>query len=711
MGICSALSSKCCQNNGYNLLTFTLLLTFCSTLMFITSVINTHYNYNTKPYRDWALAGGVTPTSANFRVRGPASDDGIKREFVLSTHPNLAIEKNQILVTPVSYEDFVPQEHFMKRISIDSLSPVTTYYYGITHPQSIPNSATMAGDVGKFSTPPIEGSRVNFTVATGACALTGSRSQMFANILDLNPVLFIHMGDFHYEDLDTLDIDERLEAYDKVMGSDSQRLLYMRTIFTYMWDDHDWLGNNKGAEDVKAGKIAKESYSLAIPHYDLGAVESGASDVEETAPKYQAFTIGTVRFIISDLRSESFKSTEDFAGQVYSAAQKNWLYNEFSQADNYDFVVWVTTRPWTDPDEVGSDSWGGFVNDRDDLSSYIASTIGAGPKNLLVLSGDNHMVAFDDGSSTDYSNQTEFPGGFPLLHSGPLTNFGSGITDFIHPQENYFTDGCHAINSEVNHQFSTVEFTFPADMQPCIELKSYAENADNVIFQTKTCGEIMRSGTAVQDVCTLPRLSKMTEIIFIVALGIIGLNLFIALWVLGFKKCLLAISYFGVGVMFFFATIAAAVAGAICFGTLGVNVFAVSIFTLAQAVIGSMFIGMVLYNHNICQSDGHQHKESEVDGNPKTLDNEEYTVERTDMEERTVDEENKPMKELISAYDSDDSNRFDVGVWEDAGDTSEHAFEVGMWEESSASEVDNCSALTDPTKYIEVEYMPNRTAR
>ena len=375
--------------------------------MFLTSVINTHYNYNTKPYRDWALAGGVTSTTANFRVRGPARDDGIKREFVLSTHPNLAIEMNQLLVTPVSYGDFMEQEHFVKRISIDSLSPVTTYYYGITHPQSIPNSATMVGDLGKFSTPPPDGTRVNFTIAVGACSLTGSRSGMFSSVLDLNPVLFIHTGDFHYEDLDTLDIDERLEAYDKVMGSDSQRMLYMRTIFTYIWDDHDWLGNNQDAENEDAGNVAKASYSLGIPHYDLGAIKSGTSYDEETAPKYQAFTIGTVRFVISDLRSESFKSTENFGGEIYSDAQKNWLYDELAQAEKYDYVVWVTSRPWTDPDEVGSDSWGGFVNDRNDLANFIASTIGSGPKNLLVLSGDNHMVAFDDGSSTDYSNQTE----------------------------------------------------------------------------------------------------------------------------------------------------------------------------------------------------------------------------------------------------------------------------------------------------------------
>jgi hypothetical protein len=114
------------------------------------------------------------------------------------------------------------------------------------------------------------------------------------------------------------------------------------------------------------------------------------------------------------------------------------------------------------------------------------------------------------------------------------------------------------------------------------------------------CGEIMRTGTADQDVCTLPRLSKRTEIIFIVSLCVIGLNLFIALCVLGVKGCLLAISYVGLGVVFFCATVAAAMAGAICFGTLGVNVFAVSIFTLLQSVVGSFFIGMAMYQHNSC---------------------------------------------------------------------------------------------------------------
>jgi len=598
---CTTFKTKCKQNNGYNILTYSLLLTLCTTLMFLTSVILTHVNYNRTPYRDWALVGGVTPTSAQFRVRGPKHDDGIARQFVVSVNANLALERDQILVTPVSHGDFLEEEHFFKKISLGGLTPLRQYYFGIVRPQRTPNSATMAGDVGTFATPAPVGTRMNFTIAAGSCALTGSQSNMFATVLDLNPLMFVHMGDFHYEDLSTLDIDQRLEAYDKVMGSALQRLLYMRTIFTYMWDDHDWLGNNEDAQNVEAADVAKRGYSIAIPHYPLAAVESGYASAEETAPKYQAFTIGTVRFVITDLRSESEKSTEDSSGKTYSDEQKEWLYNELAQAENYDFVVWVSTRPWTEPEEIGGDSWGGFVSDRDDLSAHIASTIGAGPKNLLVLSGDNHMVAFDDGSSTDFSGQDEFPGGFPVFHSGPLTNFGSGVKSFFAPSDHYFTDGCMAFNSEVNYQFGTVEFEFPSDevvesgSRPCVILKSYADNSANLIFTKRLCaGEMMREGTTESDTCTLPRLSDTTFYMFVAALAVIGVYGILSLWYLGLKKCILALEYFGIGLLFFLLNLMAAVAGAFCFGTLGVDVFSIAIFTLTQAILGSVFVGLAL---------------------------------------------------------------------------------------------------------------------
>lgn len=538
----------------------------------------------------------VTSTSAAFRVRGPGSDDGNRREFVVSTNPNLAIESDQVLNVPVAYGDYMPDEHGVKALDLDgTLTPRTAYYYGITRPQRTPNSAVVAGGVGFFVTPAPEGSRMDFTIATGSCADTGSKSSSFSEVLSLNPLVFFHLGDMHYEDLNTLDVDERLRAYDRVMGSPSQRLLYMRTIFSYMWDDHDWLGNNQDSEDAEAASVAKRAYSLGIPHYPLGSSSSDTAD----AAKYQAFTIGTVRFIVTDLRSESLRSTETYPGRIYSTEQKEWLLGELALAANYDFVVWVTTRPWTDPVEVGSDSWGGFASERDELSAYIAATIGAGPRNLLVLSGDNHQVAFDDGSSTDFSGQDVYPGGFPLLHSGPLANYGSGATDVFNPEKFFFTDGCMAYSSEVNHQFSTVDFSFPSDSNQlgCMRIRSYSKDASNIIFEKELCGEVMRFGTPEQDTCTIKKMAVPTWSIFTAAAGLVVLGGIVSLWRLGRRRLTLALSYLGLGVLYYILTVGAAIAGAFCFGTLKVNMFAVSIWVLAQAFVGSFFVVMAVNGH------------------------------------------------------------------------------------------------------------------
>jgi len=594
-GCMSCFKSKCKENGGFNLLTYTFLLLFFAILMFIISIISTHMDYNRAPYRNWALAGGVTSTSSEFRVRGPQLDDNLRREFVVSPNSNLGIKKDQILNVPVSYTDFSDEEHFVKKLRLDSLEPLTTYYYAITWPQVVPNSVTVVDDnIGSFKTPAPEGSRMNFTVALGSCSLTGSRSQIFQSILELEPQLFINLGDFHYEDLVTLDVNERLEAYDKVMGSSSQRSLYMRTIFSYIWDDHDWLANNDDGSNVDAGNVAKQGYSLGIPHYNLGPIETQTSTDEGTAAKYQAFTIGTVRFIILDLRSESRKSTASYGGKVYSDEQKEWLFSELSQAGNYDYVVLASSRPWTSPDKIGSDGWGGFVSDRDELSSFIASTIGAGPKNLFVISGDNHMVAFDDGSSTDYSNQSDFPGGFPLLHSGPLSNYGpGGAKNIFKPREYRFTEGCMAVSSELNYQFSTIEFDLPQDTAEsgCLRIKGFKEgsSSDNIIFEKELCGEIMRDGSAEQDTCKMKSFTAPTAAMLVVALILTMVPGMLILYFLGRNRWVLALSYFGIGILFYGITIAASVVGALCFGERA-KALDVSAVLLCQTAIGLAFV-------------------------------------------------------------------------------------------------------------------------
>ena len=395
------------------------------------------------------------------------------------------------------------------------------------------------------------------------------------------------------------------EVYLPTLGEKkSGRKAYIRFCFAdwslvFHRDDHDWLANNADGTDVESGSIAKQSYTLGIPHYPLGS----ASQDEGNAAKYQAFTIGTVRFIITDLRSESIKSTTDFPGRVYSEEQRDWFFGELSQANNYDFVVWVTSRPWTGVDRVGGDGWGGFVKDRDELSSFIADTIGSGPRNLMAISGDNHQVAFDDGSSTDYSYKGDFPGGFPILHSGPLANLGAGGLYFWKNKKHYFTDGCIGTSSDVNHQFSTVDFVFPTGENGvteggCIRIKSYSEST--VVFERELCGgDIMRLGvgTSERTTCEMKKMSTANQVLLISSASLVGVGGVVALTVLGKKRCLLVLAYLSLTVVFFAATFAVSAAGSLVFGISAVNLFATSIVGLAQVVIGAFFVCKATYNY------------------------------------------------------------------------------------------------------------------
>jgi hypothetical protein len=60
---------------------------------------------------------------------------------------------------------------------------------------------------------------------------------------------------------------------------------------------------------------------------------------------------------------------------MYSAEQRDWLFNELSQADKYHFVIWASSKPWIGKTDLGDDNWTGQPNDRSDLSSWISTAL------------------------------------------------------------------------------------------------------------------------------------------------------------------------------------------------------------------------------------------------------------------------------------------------------------------------------------------------
>jgi hypothetical protein len=532
----------------------------------VTAIRLTHLNYNTVAVIDWILVGGITESSFTFRIRLNGEEgerlvvSNLSLEVYNSEHSAIVLDQ----ALPSGWGDNL--EHSWDSSADEMSAPLTesitlrdlessqTYYY---------QRVTQSGEIsrrGRVRTAPPLGKRSKFKFATAGCSNSGSQHRVFSEIEREEDLLFfLHLGDFHYENINVENVVTRMEAIDRVMGSPTQAGLYSSTGACMIWDDHDWLGNGSHGYE-KGREAALASYRLAFPHYELSSADEAV---------YQAFTIGTVRFIISDVRSESTESS------VYSLEQKAWLFNEIAQADQYDFVVWVTPTPWVGEDEPGYDSWWGRPDERKELSNFISQQL-ASKQNLLAISADAHMLAFDDGSHTYYGDDDTATMSFPILQSGPLDRLGS-------VKGGPFSEGCTTIYFERNHQYSVVEF-LPED-EPCLEIKSYriTGNSKEEIFSRKLCGQIFSSQeNAVEGDCDAPWFSTTDR-----ALGITALSMLVIVFI---ESCFL-------GVRVWEAVFISAVV-AVCFGISILATLKIRAFMgyAAMHTIGFLHVGtMVLF--------------------------------------------------------------------------------------------------------------------
>ena len=200
---------------------------------------------------------------------------------------------------------------------------------------------------------------------------------------------------------------------DLTLTRPAQAALYRSTPVAYMWDDHDFGGNGSDSTSESAS-TAMGIFRRYVPHYPLAG---------PMTPVHQAFTIGRVRFILSDGRSgRTPASAPDNADKsMLGSEQKVWLKQELlASNDTHPLIVWVNALPWISEPSAGSDDWGGYATERRELADFIASNDIDG---LLMISGDAHMLAIDDGTNSNYS--TTGASGFPIMHAAALDRPGS----------------------------------------------------------------------------------------------------------------------------------------------------------------------------------------------------------------------------------------------------------------------------------------------
>ena len=334
---------------------------------------------------EWAWSGAVTDTSARVTVK--TAVDGDVR-LLVTDQPDADTGRF------VSVEN---EDGRIRSFAINGLSPDTNYHYAVEV-----NGELDQGRRGRFSTFPV--GPASFRLAVGACARVGSNGAVFDAVMATDPRAYLIIGDMHYGDVPEDDRARYEEVLDLTLTRPAQSELYRSTPVAYVWDDHDYGPNDSDSLSLSRA-AAMDAYRTYVPSYPLDGPLSSV---------HQSFTIGRVRVVMTDARSNRVPGET-----MLGPKQKAWLLDELATASkDHAAVLWINPVPWVT--ESGADSWAGYREERAEIAEFIA---GNEIENLVMISGDAHMVAIDDGTNTNFSS---VPGpSFPLLHTAALDRPGS----------------------------------------------------------------------------------------------------------------------------------------------------------------------------------------------------------------------------------------------------------------------------------------------
>jgi hypothetical protein len=351
---------------------------------------------------------------------------------VTGSQVRLVVSDSANLASPIFFDPVAPISLGIVRFTATGLAANRRYYFAIEE-----SGIRDTFYPGQFRTHPPLDQPASFVIGLASCAggtpayPSASPSVLAPTRLSNSPVfdtilqkalaeewlLFIHAGDLHYYDIGSgvfvpnSDLTTYRRAYDDVMLQPLQHALYRNVATAYMYDDHDF-GPNNSDRTAPGRANAIQAYQERVPHYPRGASTS-------TEPNYQSFQIGRVLFVMWDCRADRDPpSTPAGPGKtMLGAGQRAWFESLLSSSSAAALVV-VTTSEW---DESGTDTWGGYPDERAEIVRILSAPGGDPGKSWLrrmcVLQGDAHALGI---------SSTNLWGGFPVYMFSAMDSAPTG---------------------------------------------------------------------------------------------------------------------------------------------------------------------------------------------------------------------------------------------------------------------------------------------
>lgn len=295
----------------------------------------------------------------------------------------LKVSTSAGMTSPVYSPALAPDALNYVKLTVTGLAPDTQYYFQAEIDGVVDTALT-----GECKTFPTSGSPATFTFGSASCNETASNHAVFDSIAAKRPLLFVHVGDFNYAGVSTLAEADYRVPYDTGLSL-SRRKAFHRVVPTpYVWDDHDFGGNNTDATFV--GRLAaRAAYGAIVPSHPL------------VSPYgiYHTFDVGLVRFILSDLRAfRSPNAMPDGRGKsMMGWTQREWFLDLIAQSaiDGTRAIVWASSNQFSieenNPNAVDpADTWRAFSYERSLIARHMRR-VGCPP--VIVVSGDAHEIA------------------------------------------------------------------------------------------------------------------------------------------------------------------------------------------------------------------------------------------------------------------------------------------------------------------------------